>query len=166
MFLRPRQRAAAGANVPAVSEPEPLPGNGGIDNNRNHEASADGKDRGVRPWRVRVRSAAMQAALWACRGACALAAFMCLFAWLRRLAMLEVVAASRRSRVDVDKEEVIKASFTVLVNTFQRPQQMEGALRHYTTCEGWVHLFFVPFLDPSQHHMHGLQTFGLGPVAP
>lgn len=54
--------------------------------------------------------------------------------WLtiaRRHAMWQAASARRPREGQADG-----AHFTVMVNTFERPRQMEGAVQHYASCEG------------------------------
>ena len=73
-----------------------------------------------------------KAMLAICGGWCLLS--MCtvlLFALLRTIAMARV--GSSAGFLDDGGE-----MFTVLVNTFERPRQLEEAVRHYAKCEGYV----------------------------
>lgn len=152
MFSRRRQRAASG--TPAASKPDRDPALEENEDrysvNGDQKSWTDEKNHGPRQWKVRARSVTARLAVWACRGTGVLAAWLCIFAWLRRLAMAEVVSTSRQlGRVVVDGDRfALAASFTVLVNTFKRPLQLEGTLRHYATCDRCV---FVcgKILNPS-----------------
>lgn len=76
-----------------------------------------------------------RAVLAVCVGWCLLSiggAF--LFIWLRAVAMARVASwASRAAAVNGQG-----GMFTVLVNTFERPRQMEEAVRHYAKCPRWA----------------------------
>lgn len=73
-----------------------------------------------------------KAMLTICGGWCLLSACtVLLFALLRTKAMASVVSAG--ASFDDGGQ-----MFTVLVNTFERPRQLEEALRHYAKCEGCV----------------------------
>lgn len=67
-----------------------------------------------------------------CGGWCLLSTCtVLLFALLRTIAMARVESSA--GFVDDGGE-----MFTVLVNTFERPRQLEEAVRHYAKCEGYV----------------------------
>lgn len=91
----------------------------------------DGKTHKPLPWRLRVRAVTARVAVWGGRAVLAIAAWCCLFAWARLCAMRSVVslASARTTTQRLPK-------FTVLVNTFKRPVQLEGAIRHYAACDG------------------------------
>eukprot|EP00904_Undaria_pinnatifida_P003716 jgi/Undpi1/13345/HiC_scaffold_8.g03004.m1 len=89
--------------------------------------------------------------LWTCYASGLLMACVFLFAWLRTIAMAKVVFSEGRSGTggivvdagfgETDSWAAAAAagrspSFTVLVNTFQRPKQLAEAVRHYAACEG------------------------------
>lgn len=84
---------------------------------------------------MRVRGVAARAAIWGGRAALAIAAWCCVFAWARWRAMRSVVSLAS-ARMSTLGDEQPLAKFTVLVNTFKRPIQLEGAIRHYAACDG------------------------------
>ncbi|CAM9358382.1 unnamed protein product, partial [Ectocarpus sp. 13 AM-2016] len=88
-----------------------------------------------------------RAVLAACSGWCLLSiggAF--LFIWSRALAMVRVASsASSSSAAAVNGQG---GMFTVLVNTFERPRQMEEAVRHYAKCPR-VESVRVAWSEPS-----------------
>lgn len=161
MLLGPRHRTAVHATAATSTSPETsnaspasLLEDGGTattsDNGphvkRNHSTPhlLDSKKKhGPLPWRTRARAIAKRAAVWGSRAALALAAWCCVFAWARRRAMLSVVrGASRRASAQMFDEiayDESAAKFTVLVNTFKRTLQLEGAIRHYSTCGRYIY---------------------------
>ncbi|CBN77922.1 Glycosyltransferase, family GT64 [Ectocarpus siliculosus] len=86
-----------------------------------------------------------RAVLAACGGWCLLSiggAF--LFIWFRAVAMARV-ASSASSSAAVDRQG---GMFTIVVNTFERPRQMEEAVRHYAKCPS-VESVRVAWSEPS-----------------
>ncbi|CAN0028717.1 unnamed protein product [Ectocarpus sp. 12 AP-2014] len=87
-----------------------------------------------------------RAVLAACGGWCLLSiggAF--LFIWFRALAMARVASSASSSSAAVNGQG---GMFTVLVNTFERPRQMEEAVRHYAKCPR-VESVRVAWSEPS-----------------
>lgn len=75
-----------------------------------------------------------RAVLAACGGWCLLSiggAF--LFIWFRAVAMARVASSASSAAVNGQG-----GMFTVLINTFERPRQMEEAVRHYGKCPRWA----------------------------
>lgn len=101
------------------------------------------------PRRLRMRALATRAAACGARAALFVGVCCGFFSWARLHAMRSVVSlASSTSRTmalvsGMDREPKME-KFTVLVNTFKRPVQLEGAIRHYATCNGYVsHRIYV-----------------------
>ncbi|CAM9836321.1 unnamed protein product [Ectocarpus fasciculatus] len=88
-----------------------------------------------------------RAVLAVCGGWCLLSiggAF--LFIWLRAAAMARVASSARSSAAAVNGQG---GMFTVLINTFERPRQMEEAVRHYAKCPS-VESVRVAWSEPTR----------------
>lgn len=151
MFLRPRHVSAAVVSSTAIAEDGKPASLASIEEEVGEllpPAAADTKRRQrsvLRQIRFRcqnlnlrlhlcgVTRSRRKAMLTLCGGWCLLS--MCtvlLFALLRTMAMVSIVP-SAGSTVDDGGQ-----MFTVLVNTFERPRQLEEAVQHYAKCEGYV----------------------------
>ena len=132
MFLRPRHvTTAPGAGgssrsdsaledgLPATHDPE-------AEHKQDERRAPERRRRRLRMFSPRRLVAC------SCYTICVLFASSLVFVWSRRAAMAKVVSGPRPT-----------SQFTVLVNTFRRPDQLELALRHYASCDGWA-LFNLP----------------------
>lgn len=113
----------------------------GIGDDSGVPTSDEDKTHKPLPRRLRMRALATRAAACGARAALFVGVCCGFFLWARLHAMRSVISlASSSSRKTgmvsgVDREQHME-EFTVLVNTFKRPMQLEGAIRHYATCDG------------------------------
>lgn len=88
---------------------------------------------------------------WCCAACIGLSflSFVLMFSCMRTIAMAKVIAAVLRpdsweggpidfhaAAARVASSGDSRRTFTVLVNTFERPRQLENAVRHYAQCDG------------------------------
>lgn len=130
MFLRPRHVAATnsttsatpvvvgGRSPSALEDGVPVPDEA-ESGHRHHERRASERRR------RRIRTLGPRLVTCGCYVIGLLLVYVLVFTFCRRAAMSRVISGPRPT-----------SKFTVLVNTFRRPDQLELALRHYAKCDG------------------------------
>lgn len=131
MFLRPRHVAAmnsstnsgtptvvGGRSPSALEDGVPVP-DGAESGRRDHDRRTSERRK------RRLRTVGPRLATCGCYVIGLLFAYVLVFTLCRRAAMSKVISGPRPT-----------SKFTVLVNTFRRPDQLELALRHYAKCDG------------------------------
>lgn len=151
MILRPRHvSAGSGLGVTFVEDGTCTCKNAGGAQDKESVVISPGRKRFRRQRRQYrpPRSFQTKVALWTCCGGCIfLVSSSLLFAWCRLVAMRRVVVlpTAERGRRGGDgggggtngrTTATDPGSFTVLINTFERPRQLEEAVQHYAECDG------------------------------
>lgn len=133
-----------------------------IDAKHRHNRGATLNGRNLKLWRLKLRSRLVE--FWRCRTPFerrvmkVLAAALLLLAilatmFVRRIADTDPTACLAHRRSPVDGPSHPRARFTVVVNTFRRPERLVKSIRHYGQCPGVdaIRIVWSESPDPPRH---------------